>query len=252
MGCCPASLENQSLPLAVTRLTERPLAFKIGWVSRLCVPARSELLGNSPRARSEWESVFNPASLENHSLPLAVTRLTERPLAFKIGWVSRLCVPARSELLGNSPRARSEWESVFNPASLENHSISLAVTRLTERPLAFKIGWVSRLCVPARSELLGNSPRARSEWESVSVEPHSRITRFPAVARLPVHHWLPNWLGQSVVPKWNSLGIRPARVQNGSQFQSSLIRESLASQQWLGCQFTAGFQIGWASRLFPN
>jgi hypothetical protein len=204
-------------------LTERLLAFNIGWVSQLCAPTRSGLLMNSACARSEWDSIFSPASLENQSISLAVTRLTERPLAFKIGWVSQLCVPARSELLRNSRRARSEWESVFSPASLENQSVSIAVTRLTERPLAFKIGLVSQLCVPTRSELLGKfAPRAFG----MGVSFQSCITResidFPggaAVDRAPAG--FQNWLGQPVVCS-HAIGvaweIRPARVQNGTQF----------------------------------
>jgi hypothetical protein len=100
----------------------------------------------------------------------------------------------------------------FSRASFENHSLPGSGS-VASSPLASKlVGPVG--C--SQVEFIGDSPRACSEWKSVSVEPHSRITRFPAVARLPVHRWLPNWLGQSVV--WNSLGNRPARVQNGSQF----------------------------------
>jgi hypothetical protein len=111
-----ASFENHSISLAVTRLTERPLASQLVGPVGCVFPRDRNCWGICP-ARVQSGSQFQ-STIVRESFDFSGGNAVDRaPAGFQIGWASRLCVPARSELLGNSARARSEWESVFSPAA---------------------------------------------------------------------------------------------------------------------------------------
>jgi hypothetical protein len=113
---------------------------------------------------------FSRRSFENHSISLAVTRLTERPLA------SKLVGPVgRSQVIGIdwgfASRAFRMGIS-FSRATFENHSISLAVTRLTERPLASKLVGPVGCVLPRDRNCWGIRPARVQNETQFSVQQH--------------------------------------------------------------------------------